>query len=552
MKNPLKRLVGLIGLVGLVGPATAQPIPQGYFRNPLDSDIGLSATFAEFRTGHFHAGLDMRTGGVTGKPVHAAADGYVCGVRISPWGGGKMLYIKHPNGYTSVYMHLERFAGEIERWVKDEQYKERAFAIVRDIPEGTLRVKKGQVVAYSGNTGGSAGPHLHFELRKDGHTINPLLFGLPYTDNTQPVIRGIRIYPVEGQPVDLGKEDLLSIAGPFYLGIYATDAAEGSTLRNGVDKVELFVDGILSFQYVTIEFPLDSSRISNALIDYPHYVKHREAYLLTRSLPGAQGGWIPVRHGDGIMRFSEGSTHNMRVRVTDIKGNTAERSFQVTALATPATGAAPSVRDEKGTYAITHYKPLKFNGENIQIHFPAHTLYDNDRMRISTTPSSLYRSPECTVEPCSSSLPPHQWYTLSIKAPKPVEKAVIVRIDGKRPVAYKTTREGDWYTASVRDFGRFAITVDEEAPRVAPVNFKSGKPLKTNTIRVKITDNLSGVDTYNCYLNGTWILAEYDGKSATLTIDATGKTKSGVNKLRVEVVDAAGNVRDVTYIIRKT
>lgn len=527
-----------------------QELPQGYFRNPLDINIGLSATFAEFRTGHFHAGLDMRTDGVIGKPIHAAADGYVCGVRISPWGGGKMLYVKHPNGYTSVYMHLNDYAGEIGRYVRNEQYKEQAYAIVRDIPEGVLPVRKGQVIAYSGNSGSSGGPHLHFELRHNGRTINPLLFGLPYTDNLKPVIRGIRLYPTTGQPIDVAKQDVIDIAGPFHLGIYATDAAEGSTAKNGIDHVGVFVDGMLIFKYITTGFPLDSSRISNALIDYPHYLRTREAYLLTRSLPGARGEWIPICQNNGILHFTEGSTHSIRVRVSDIKGNYAERTFQVKSTAAPAHPSAPL--NERNTYFFEYKRPLKINGERLKILFPALTLYDNDRMHILTTASNIYRSPVCTVEPCTSNLPPHLWYTLSIKATNPSEKAVIVRIDGKRLTAYKTTREGDWYTASVRDWGQFAITIDNEAPHISPINFREGKNLKTSTLKLKISDNLSGIETYNCYLNGKWILAEYDGKTASLTIDASETIKGGTNKLRVTVVDAAGNVADVTYIIRKT
>ena len=526
-----------------------QELPQGYFQLPLDGDIGLSATFAEFRTGHFHAGLDIRTGGVVGKPVYAVADGYVCGVRISPWGGGKMLYVKHPNGYTSVYMHLNDYAGEVGRYVRREQYKEQNYAIVRDIPEGVIPVKKGQVIAHSGNSGSSGGPHLHFELRRDGRTINPLLFGLPYCDNLKPVIRGIRLYPSTNQPIDLGDQDNISVAGPFHLGIYATDAAEGSTLRNGVDRIEVFVDGMLFFKYITAAFPLDSSRISNALIDYPHYVRTREAYLLTRLLPGAQGEWIPICQNNGTMHFTEGSTHNIRIRVADIKGNSAERIFQVT-----TTGAAPlppTSPNERNTYNFEYDRPLRINGEKLKIRFPALTLYDNDRMHIITSASNDYRSPICTVEPCSSELPPHQWYDLSIKATSPTEKAVIVRIDGKRPTAYKTTCEGEWYSASVRDWGQYAITVDDISPRINPANFREGKRLKTNTLRIKISDNLSGIETYNCYLNGKWILAEFDGKSATLTIDANGALKAGNNKLRIVVIDACGNTSDVTYNLRK-
>lgn len=528
---------------------TAQPLPQGYFRLPLDGDIALSASFAEFRMGHFHAGLDIRTGGEVGKPVYAVADGYVCGVRISSWGGGKMLYVKHPNGYTSVYMHLDGYAGEIGRWVRGEQYKDESYTLVRDIPEGVLPVKKGQVIAYSGNTGGSGGPHLHFELRRDGHTINPLLFGLRYIDNINPIIRGVRIYPVGGEPVDVGMADKIAVASPFYLGVYATDAAEGSTLRNGVDRVEVFVDGTLFFKYVTEGFALDSSRMSNALIDYPHYVRTRQAYLLTRSLPGAQGEWIPVCQDDGILRFAEGTTHSIRIRVADIKGNSAERMLYVTSQGSVT---MPSVADEgKNTYPIFCMNPLKINGKELRLVFPAHTVYADDRLHIVTSSSSLYRSPICTVKPCTSELPPHEWYTLSLKATSPVEKGVIVMLDGKRPTAYKTSREDDWYTAQVRDFGRFALTVDEEPPSVSPINFKGGRRLKGNVMRLKISDNLSGIDTYKCYLNGKWILAEYDGKSASLTINAAGVLRAGKNELRVEVSDIVGNLTRRTFTLTR-
>ena len=155
MKLSLIRLVILAVLVGLAELASSQKLPQGYFRNPMDHDIGLSATFAEFRANHFHGGLDMRTGGATGKAVYAAADGYVAKVSISPWGGGKILYIKHPNGYTTVYMHLDGFAGEIGKAVLKEQYAKQSYSITKLFAPNELPVKKGQLVARSGNTGGS-------------------------------------------------------------------------------------------------------------------------------------------------------------------------------------------------------------------------------------------------------------------------------------------------------------------------------------------------------------------------------------------------------------
>lgn len=550
----MNRIIKLLACVSLalLSPLTtlhSQPLPQGYFRLPIDGDIGLSATFAEIRPNHFHAGLDIRTGGAVGKPVYAVADGYVCGVRISPWGGGKMLYVKHPNGYTSVYMHLNGYAGEVGRYVEREQYKDHTYSLVRDVPEGLLPVKKGQLIAYSGNSGGSAGPHLHFELRKDGRTINPLRFGLPYTDNIAPTLRGIRLYPEDGAPVSLGKEDEVEIAGPFYLGIYATDAAEGSTQRNGVDRIDVHVDGILFFQYTSEAFALDSSRMSNAAVDYAHYIRTREPYILTRTLPGARGEWYAVSRGDGRLRFTAGTVHSIKVSVFDIKGNRAERSFNVKALAPAA--VPDSDDDEPGTYPVEYSRPLKVNGEQMRLVLPTNTLYANDRLRMYSSPGSQYRSAVCTVEPCSAPQPPNKTYTISIKGFPGMEHAVIVRIDGKKETAYRTRREGEWYSADVRDWGRFAVTVDTTEPRIAPLSFKNGGRLRTNTIRIKISDDLSGIDTYNCYLNGSWILAEYDGKSATLSIDASGKLRAGRNELRVEATDVSGNTSTKVFSMVK-
>lgn len=555
----LKSLVGLVGLIGLVGQAVAQDLPQGYFRNPLDFDIGLSATFAEFRTGHFHSGLDIRTGGAIGKAVYAAADGYVAKVSISPWGGGKILYIKHPNSYTSVYMHLNGYAGAIGTAVLKEQYAQKAFSIVKSFAPNEIPVKKGQLVAYSGNTGGSGGPHLHFEIRRGGAadlhthatTLNPLLFGLPYTDNFKPVIRGLRVYPVGGTPFEVGKDNTASVSGPFYLGIYATDAAEGSTPRNGVDRVEVLLDGTTFFSYTTRAVPIDSSRMVNALLDYPLFVRSRQAYLLTRALPGAEGPWIPVRMGDGIFRFKAGTTHHIGIKVYDIKGNVDERVITVTT--SQNTQSNQSNPNTPNTQPVHYDQPFNFQLSSFNFQLKPYTLYADDRLAISGLGTTV------SITPTINDIPPHLYYTLSIKGSLPgvpADKTVVVRVTRKagsvKHSAYKTVHANGVHTAQVRDWGEFTLAADTTAPTIRPVNFNERKPLKGNVIKLKVTDNLAGVETYNCYLNGNWILAEYDGKTATLTIDAKGKTKSGANKLRVEVVDAAGNVADVTYIIRTT
>ena len=554
----MKRIVKILACASLVfysqiAVLRAQELPQGCFRNPLGIDIGLSATFAEFRSHHFHAGLDMRTGGAEGLAVHAAADGYVAKVSISPWGGGKILYIKHPNGYTTVYMHLSSYAGAIGKAVLREQYARQSYSITKLFAPGELPVRQGQVVAYSGNSGSSGGPHLHFEVRRGGNTdlhthattINPLLFGLPYRDNIKPTIRGVRIYPEGSEPVDVGKSNTVNVSGPFHLGVYATDAAEGSTAKNGPDRIEVLLDGTPFFTYTTEQFPLDSSRSVDALLDWPLYSRTRQPYLLTRALPGAEGPWVPLRMGDGVFRLRPGTTHHIGIQVLDIKGNADERVITVNV---DEAAAGNSSRKAEGGMAAAYDKPFSYRQASFAIQLPAHTLYADDRLAISAEGRTL------CISPTVHNIPPRNAYTITLQGSLPgvpTDKTVVVHVD-RRPgsakqSACKTTHSDGSHTAQVREWGEFTLAADTTAPTVRPVNFSESKPFKANTIKLKIGDNLSGVDTYHCYLNGSWILAEYDGKTATLSINAQGKLKTGQNRLRVEVTDGAGNRTDLTW-----
>ncbi len=536
----------------------SQELPQGYFRNPMDHEIGLSATFAELRSGHFHAGLDMRTGGVTGKAVYAAADGYVAKVSISPWGGGKILYIKHPNGYTTVYMHLDSYAGAIGRAVLKEQYAQRSYSISKLFGPDELPVKKGQLVARSGNTGSSGGPHLHFEVRRGGmadlHThatlFNPLHCGLPYKDNIKPTIRGVQVYPEDSEPFAVPANGTVTVSSPFYLGIYATDAAEGSTAKNGVDRIDVLLDGTLFFRYTTEAVPVDSSRMVNALVDYPHLARTREAYLLTRGLPGAEGPWIPIRMGDGIFRLKAGSTHHIGIKVYDVMGNCAERTIKVVTSQTGQTGQTSQTSPT--SHPVKYNQPFNLQQSIFSIQLKPYTLYADDRLDCSASGATV------KINPTVNEIPPHVAYTLGIKGTLPgipQQKTVVVRVTRKagtvKHTACKTTYADGWHMAQVRDWGEFTLAADTTAPTVRAVNYSEGKPFKSTILKVRIGDDLAGVETYHCYLNGSWILAEYDGKTATLAIDARGKLQAGTNKLRVEVTDGVGNTTDLTWRLTK-
>lgn len=555
-----KRTISMILAIWCAASAAAQSLPQNCFTLPMKTDVALSATFAEFRANHFHGGLDMRVGGEIGVPVYAVADGYVSRISISPWGGGKVLFIKHDNGYTSVYMHLNDFAGAIGTWVKERQYDLHAYAFTEDVPEGLIPVRQGQLVAHSGNTGGSAGPHLHFEIRhpESGKLINPLLFGLPYRDGIAPTIRGIRIYPSDAvstvngsrEPVMLAGDTVL-VGGSCYLGVYATDAAEGSTKKNGYDHMEISVDGHPFFKYTTEAFKNDSTRVANALIDWKHYGNTREAYLLTRGLQGIEGQWVPMRKNNGHLEFDVGSKHSVTVKVYDLKGNMTERTFYVRSVP-PAN--LPMRSDVIHGEEVIYSKAYRHVGNTLRVDMEAKTLYDNDEIAYQTTTAAGCLSPAYAIMPVRHQIPPHKSYKLSVRESSNInvtsDKVTIVRIDGSRNIAYKTTYADGWYTAEVRDFGTFALMADTEPPTVGAINFKEQSPLKTKVLKVKIQDNLSGIETYHCYLNGTWILGEYDGKSNTLSIHVGGQLKAGRNELQVDVYDGCNNLTRKRFMLQ--
>jgi hypothetical protein len=268
--------------------------PQDFFRSPIDGRIYLSGTFAELRSNHFHAGIDIKTGGEIGKNIYAIADGYVSRIKVSPYGYGHAVYIAHPNGFTSVYGHLNEILGPYGVYVKQQQYSKQKFALDLYFQVDQFPVNKGDTIAISGNTGSSGGPHLHFEIRETAtqEPINPLLFGYQIKDHITPKIRGLRIYPAEkktlingenqavgfslrgwGKEYKLLNSDTISISGDFYTAINTIDKQNDSENRNGVYQIELWIDSTLFYMHNMERINFSTSRYLNTLIDFDHYKK---------------------------------------------------------------------------------------------------------------------------------------------------------------------------------------------------------------------------------------------------------------------------------------
>lgn len=566
----------------------AQTLQPPQMSSPLKLPAAPSGTFGEIRTNHFHGGLDLRIGGDegVGTPVYAPADGYVSRLRISAYDGGKMLYINHAGNITTVYLHLDGYHGDIARYVRRFQAEHQCYTFDTTVAEGVLPVKKGELIAYAGNSGMSGGPHLHYEVRntRTQQTLNPLKYGITLNDTIAPSLRGIRLLPVDSKcridhgekpfQVDLGTkssrlgtaENPIAILGRFYVGVYAADRSEGSTMSNGYERIDIWVDGRPFFQYNLEKITFGDSRAVNAQLDYDYYLATRKPYIITRRLPGDP--MRPARtYGDGSIGFVETDTslHRITVAVSDYNGNQTVRSFYVRnslEKLVPMHTIPEHVSYNLFTDSLQVRWPFNLSRGDYQIDMPAGMVYYDDLLVHGILKDRRYISPIYTVKPWQSPYPPHRTYQLRVPLVVGYEPEQLVlctlRNDKlsalpSRVVERKIEgKPGRWLEADVRVFGTFVVACDTAAPYIKPLNFKQNGKVSASVLRMKMGDNLSGVREYRCFINGEWVLAEFDGKNALLTINLNQIDSKEQNiDLRIFLTDCCGNSKELSYRLRR-
>jgi hypothetical protein len=535
--------------------------PQDYFRSPLDIPLILSGTFGELRSNHFHAGIDIKTQGASGHNIYAVADGYVSRIKVSPWGYGKALYITHPNGYTSVYAHLMDYQGAIEDYVQAAQHEKESYNIELFPGKDELVVQKGQVVARSGNTGGSAAPHLHFELRtsKNEYPQNGLHFGFKIKDDIPPIIREIKVYPksrsaqvnkqhtpkmykVEGGEGKYRISQPIPVHGKVGVGIYTHDLLNGANNKNGVYSIELKVDSQRVYFHEMDEFGFHETRYINCHMDYAekHYSKKKlhQCFIAANNQLNIYEDLI----NKGVISTQVGCTHQLQFIVKDVYGNSSTLDFTLLG----ADYIPPTNEQIKPAIAaIFPYQDAHvFKHEGFEMHLPKNALYD--------TLFFEYNVSADTVENCFApvhhvhheSTPVHKSYALSI--PNNVvdslkEKAFIAQINKSGQLVY---RGGQWVnnklTTKTKSFGDFSVSIDTIPPSIKGLNIYPGKHCTSSTLKVKIRDNMSGIKSYRGEIDGKWILMEYEPKQARLT-HRFDKSLKGAHVFTLEVIDERGN-----------
>jgi hypothetical protein len=526
--------------------------PKDYFDPPLDIPMQLSGNFGELRPNHFHAGFDLKTNQREGLNVYAVADGYVSRIKISTFGNGKCIYITHPNGFTSVYGHLQTTLGEIQHYVNQTHYKEKAFEIEMFPKPGELPVTKGQLIALSGNTGSSEGPHLHFEIRdtKTEFVINPMFFGFDKNikDTKKPTISSLYVYPMDNTTVNQSKQPLLlnvslqkdgtylaskvKANGKIGFGINTVDFDDVSGNKNGVFNVSTLVNGNQNYNYQFNTYSFDEMRYVNALIDYAKYKKSgQRVQKLFMKTPFALS-IIKTDSLRGIIPVEPNLASTYRIEVSDYFGNLSTITVPIEYdIETPVINAEPIA----SKYFIKVNKDYNFEKDNMSVFFPAGTFYDDFNLNFDVRNNKIYIHDDV--------VPVHSNFTITIKDSTFSETLRDKVFIGRSGSYIATTRKNDVFTAKSKTLGQFGLVLDTIVPII-----KIAKPIQDKwisdmkTIQFTISDSLSGIKSYNGYLNGNWVLFEYDNKTRKITHKFDDALLAeGANDLKIEVIDNVGN-----------
>ena len=544
--------------------------PQADFRSPVDHPIRLSGTFGELRSNHFHAGIDIKSArGASGDIVRAIADGYVSRIKVEAAGYGNVIYLTHPNGYTSVYAHLDKFMPEIREYVKRQQMASRRFGQDLTLDTAAIRVEQGQEIGRMGNSGYSFGPHLHFEIRntRTERIINPLLFGgIEVVDRIPPKLHQLRLYQLNDKRETIGTRTFDIKKGKY--GYYITsdtvalaawrigaaiktyDHMNGAPNWNGVYDITMRVDGEPHYQYTMETYAFDETRYINAHLDYHDRVKRKSYFNRMYRLPGNQLSTYPTKVEDGVVNLYERQPRQLTFTVSDANGNSSEVSLWVRRDA----ATDPPVPERTYQYYLPHDERNVIENSGLRAEMQPGTFYQDLYLRYFVTPdespdlySNTYHLHEYTE-------PVHRWYTLALR---PTDLPDSLR--SKALIAYcsdptKGTRnmggtwEGDYLTTQVRGLGEYVIQVDVTPPRVQPVTFKRNMR-GYNLMSFKVTDDLPTSRRLEDFdwegrIDGEWVLFEYDAKNDLLTHRFEPDLPSGEHDLLLTVTDERGNTTE--------
>jgi hypothetical protein len=534
--------------------------PKGYFRNPLGIPMELSGNFGQLRSDHFHMGLDIRTQQKENLPVYAAAEGYISRIKIERYGYGRAIYITHPNGYTTLYAHLNNFYDTLNNYVIAKQYKEERWEQDFVLTPNQFPVTKGQFIAFSGNTGGSRGAHLHFEIRdKQGNNLNPLLFGMAISDNAEPIINRLFVYnrnystyhnppeqiDIVGSKGNYRSKDsvVLINTNKISFGISAADVVAKIPFNLGLYQAEIWLDSIAIFAFRINDFSYPSSRYINACIDYEEkqsggtYIQHLS------KLPGNKLPIFSSILGNGVIELSDTNTHHAEIVVKDAAGNYSSLTF----LFKRKDSVAIQPLHEIGTVNILPNEGFEYEKQNIKLSFGSSAFYDTIPFRCDVK-SSNTETISAVYQVCGPEIPVHTFYDAAIQLQQPLADSlrskVLMQLKyGRYAEATKVDWDGNWAKASFHTLGLLQLVVDTVPPSINFANLKKDHVFDDeNTLLIEVTDNLSSAQNFRGLLDGQWLL--FSKKDNYFIYHFDERCPLGQHELKVHVEDESGNITE--------
>ncbi|ASW75596.1 metalloendopeptidase [Chryseobacterium piperi] len=539
--------------------------PQNYFRNPLNIPIQLTANFGAVRSNHFHMGLDMRTNSRENLPVVAAADGYVSRIKTERYGFGNAVYITHPNGYTTVYAHLNKYFDKLDENVKAQQYKDKKWEQDITFSPKQFPVTKGQLIALSGNTGGSAGPHLHFEIRdtKTEECINPLLFGFNIPDNVAPVISGLYWYDRRFSTYEPGANtiavkklgnvyttNIVQVSSPsISFAIKAFDKAnQGFNL--GIYNAELFLDDQLIYSFSIDKVSYDDTRYLNGCIDYTKFARDKMSIQHLSSLPGMKLQGYSLPNETGIITLQDEAVHTIKIVLKDVKGNTSHLTTKIQLSKkghpfSPAEGKTAKANEAK-----------TFRTQNAELILSKNALYD-------AVPFDMYEKSDGGGSVVSNAIilhnpyiPVHDYYTIRIKPNRKLnndekDKVVMQLFYGSDTDVVKGKWNGEWVEGEFKRLGTVTLLLDNTLPLVSPSGWKDGAIVNGGSLRLKGTTQTGDIVSLVAELDGQWLRFARVKNDFVYVFDEKCPKGSGGHTLKVTTTNTAGNTNVQTFTFQR-
>jgi len=536
--------------------------PKDYFRNPLGIPTVLAGTFGELRSNHFHSGIDIKTQGKEGLKIYAAAEGYVSRIKVAQYGFGKAIYITHPNGFTTVYAHLSKYADKIQEYVKSIQYKKENYQTGNlFFKKDKFPVKKGELIAFSGDTGSSGGPHLHYEIRntKTENILNPLFFGLKPEDSKPPIFQSLKVYPLNNfsrinnqnksfilplKNTSKGKytADRISAFGIIGFAASVFDQLDKAPNKNGIYSLEMLVNGKRFYHHDVETFSFAESKFINLHIDYTHYKKYKRKYQKTYKETANKLSTYENLINNGKINIKKGLNYTIEIIAKDYKGNTS--SIKIPIIGKESNSLFTQKKDTTA-YKIVAKNFQKFKNNGVTVAFPKNTFYENLYLdfKVENGVAKIH----------TPTIPLDKSFTLTFDVSNYSEaekqQLYIANVENSKYPYFQYTRKKDstFYTTT-KTLGKYSLITDKHKPKINLLYFKDQQWIsKRKTIKVKISDIGSGIKNYRATIDGKWILMEFNHKKRILTYNFSDKKLVGSKHIfKIVVSDNVGNTNTLS------